>query len=677
MTLDSGVQTNDQDQTSSAANATSEPPKSHPQGEYHTYTADQLEIADDNVRDGTDRKTKKRTVDQGIKELAALILSQGLLQNLIGFHSNKKSKKIKVQICGGGRRLTAICWLIAEGKLPADFPIVVLVCEEKNALLLSLAENSGREEMTVANQLKAFKTAVDAGKPIDEISVEFGVDVLTIKRRLKLAAIEPSIFSEYEQGNVTLETITPLTLTDDHKLQLQVWNSLGQHNKNAHAIRRLLTTNKVNGNTDPVAQYVTIDAYIAAGGNVEKDLFSESVYLTDPALLESLASSKLETDAAELKTEGWAWIDLITRINSVDLHSYESAPTIRIALTDEQRAERELLAQESSSADDAFWDYQRENEDEDGDVDESADKYIELDKNRENAEKKLEVFDDQFVITDPIAKPFCGAMAIITVRGTLEISRGIIRPDDKKKYKQAIAKEITENPERAAELRGNEKPKSEHSERLTRQLTAHRTAALQVLTSANQDVALVALTHKLAIEIFTDYNTPNSGTALRLSIDPPHLEREGEDVKESLALSEMVEKHSKWKQLLPIGNKGQTLFAWLLQQEKTLVMELMSFCAAYTINTVQGDDTQYIENTELAQAVGLDMADFWEPTRETYLAQVKKDKVVSIVASVVSESAALPMASMPKSELCGAAEKALAGSRWLPNILKTPPKEVV
>ena len=649
-----------------------------PNGVLKIFTADQLEIAEDNQRDGTDQKTRKRQVTDDIKELGALIKSQGLLQNLIGYVSSKKGRTKKIQISGGGRRLTAINWLISEKEIPADFPINVLVVEEKHGLLMSIAENSGRKDMSPANQFKAFKCAFDAGNSIEEISAAFGVDNLTISRRLKLATVEPSIFAEYENGNATLEMITALTLTDDHAEQLQVWNSLQGYQRNANAIRRLLTTDEVNGNTDRVAAYVTVEAYKAAGGMMRQDLFSDSHYLCNAVLLESLAATKLAAETAELEQEGWAWIERITRSNAVNLHEYQKPPFITTVKTPEQAEEAAALEAAMDAADEKLENFQVENSDEYGDLDEEieeSEQYQKLLSDTQIATEKYENFLEQFKTVDPLAKPYTGALATISASGTVEIRRGLIRPDDQKKYRQAVNQANAKDPERAALNPPSGAPKGEHSERLTRQLTAHRTAALQLLTAGRPDIALVTLTHKLAMDVFADWNTPNRASTLQLRIDKPQLDREGDDVKESLALSELTEMRTKWEKLLPIGNTDETMFAWLLKQETSLIMELMAFCVACAINTVQGNDTRHIECTELCQAVDLNMADFWEPTRETYLAQVKKDKVVAIVGQVVSMDAALPMASMPKNDLCNAAEAALAGKGWLPDILKTPPKE--
>lgn len=651
-------------------------------GETYLYTADSLEIAAENVRNGTDAKTKKREVTEDIKELAALIVAQGLLQNLIGFipHS-KKGKKSKIQIVAGGRRLTAIFYAIEQGDLPRDYEIPVLIVPENEAIIISMTENSGRLEMSPANQLKAFKRMVDAGYSIEEVSMRFGTDTLTIKRRLKLASIEPSIFAEYEAGETTLDAITPLTLTDDHELQLQAWNSLGTYQRNAYNVRRLLTTNEINGTQDAVAKYVGIDAYLAAGGKLREDLFSDAKYISDVVLVESLAANKLKEESVFLENEGWAWIDYQTRINAIDLRAYEYAPRQKAPMTEDQKQKHDAMLAEKTAIENEIDAYEETGErDEDGDIDYYTETYEALEEKQGEINQRLEDFEESLEVVHPSAKAFAGVIVTIDQNGALSIRRGLINPDDKKKFKQAMQGTTSSNNENAGDddegnSSGTEKPKSEHSEKLTRQLTAHRTAGMQLLMSSNIDVALVTLTHKLAIEVFTDWKTPNRGTNLQINLDVPKLEKEGESVKNSPALIEFMAKFDAWKTLLPLGiENGETLFTWLLSQEKTLILELLAFCTACTLNTIQGDDRAHIEHTEVAQALNLNMTKYWQPTRENYLAQIKKDRVIELVGEVVSTDTALSMATMQKNDLCQAAEKVLDGSGWLPKLLRTPTK---
>ena len=62
---------------------------------------------------------------------------------------------------------------------------------------------------------------------------------------------------------------------------------------------------------DKRARFIGTDAYLAAGGAIERDLFSEEDegYLLDVALVERLVAEKLAAEAAQLRAEGWAWVE--------------------------------------------------------------------------------------------------------------------------------------------------------------------------------------------------------------------------------------------------------------------------------------------------------------------------------------------------------------------------------
>ena len=74
---------------------------------------------------------------------------------------------------------------------------------------------------------------------------------------------------------------------------------------------------------------------------------------------------------------------------------------------------------------------------------------------------------------------------------------------------------------------------------------------------------------------------------------------------------------------------------------------------------------------QLAQAVKLDMADWWTPTGESYLGRVKKDQILAAIGEGTKETNFEDLRKLKKGELVAAAERRLAGSRWLPEILKS------
>jgi hypothetical protein len=84
------------------------------------------------------------------------------------------------------------------------------------------------------------------------------------------------------------------------------------------------------------------------------------------------------------------------------------------------------------------------------------------------------------------------------------------------------------------------------------------------------------------------------------------------------------------------------------------------------------DDPRLAHADELGTALGLDMAVWWEPTKERYLGRVPKTLILDAVAEGVSKQAAENIAMLKKDELATRAATRLAGKGWLPAILRSP-----
>ena len=87
----------------------------------------------------------RRTKPARIEELAALIKSQGLLQNLVVVEAKptKGVDQVGYGVVGGGRRLRALQLLSRQGDIAEDFPVPCYVVPDAQAEEASVAENSG------------------------------------------------------------------------------------------------------------------------------------------------------------------------------------------------------------------------------------------------------------------------------------------------------------------------------------------------------------------------------------------------------------------------------------------------------------------------------------------------------------------------------------------------------
>ena len=646
-------------------------------GQIYKFRLKQLVRSPINVRSKTERNSEK--YKNGVQnDLAPLIKAQGLLQNLIGFVQMKGKKQTGViEIVGGGRRLDAIIYLAQTGQIdPETFEIEVKICTVAEAIEKSLAENSGREDLHPADQFRGFLAMKNEGKSIEEIATTFGVNEVTIERRLKLANVSPRLFELYESDDATLDQLMALALTDDHTKQEQVWESLGQYNRSHHRIRNLITSQAIDTKTNLIAKFVGVDEYEAAGGAVVRDLFSDNGdgFMKDAALLESLAVEKLKRLTPELEGAGWAWIDYRTSFDYDDKQRFHRARMTTGELTEEQRTKRDELQARADELRARSTEIEETLPDDAGEEEENAawEQCQALDKEADELEEQVEAIENSVPrVVEPAYAKLAGVVVTLDYQGKLEKHEGMIRPEDKKEMQGAEAQRRAE----AGEPPLPTKEKAVHSEKLVRQMTGHRTAALQVLMSQQSNVALVILLDHLANQVFMfgrQYRS-YSEKVVQIGIEHTDVSKEGESVASGRALAKFAEIKMAWEDRLP--TKAEDLFDWLSQQDQQTLLDLLAFCTAYTMNAMQSrDEVTDISRaravSNYAKALKLDMADWWEPTRETYFAQVSKQHIIDVVSQNVSPEVALPMADMKKIPLCETAEQHMAGKRWLPGVLK-------
>jgi len=597
-------------------------------------------------------KLNVRKKNTDISELKALIAAQGLLQNLVGFMQVIDGRETGViEIVAGGRRLISLGELIAEGVFPDDYAIPYLLVTEDEAVAISLAENSGREDMHPADVYDAMMELSKRGKSVDDIAFLFRLDALTVKKRLKLANIAPRLLDLYRDEQASYDQMQALAITDDHAAQEQAWDSLPNHSRHSSALRRLLTAQQVNVRSDRLARYVGVEAFEQAGGVVTRDLFSNANdgYITDVALLERLALAKLEKQRAKLVKEGFGWVEILPRADHSDLSAFASVRTKRSALTDEQQARVEELDQKIILLDDAI-----ELLDEDGDEDEFA--RLDTERSALNAEQRA-INKTCVMIQNADDKALAGAVVTLDDQGNIEVKRDMIRPADKSKMVK-----LADDAETGAAPR---RVKSIHSDRLTHELTSQRTAALQAEMMEQGDIALVYLTYTLMREVLPVYS---DGTLAKISMTKPML---AEVAKKSRAAEVFHARREQLLARLPDDKIGGGWLEWLSNQPIAVVMEMMAFCVASTLDATQhreGGNPQFVT---LARALKLDMSKWWKATASDYFSHVSKERMVAVVTQAVSPGAAVPLEKMKKAAAADAAERIVAHVTWLPEAMRS------
>ena len=607
---------------------------------------------------------------ENIDELAMLIDAQGLLQNLVVIpHVGKKKQPTdRFEVVAGGRRLRALKKLAELGKVGKDEPIACKLTTKRQAIATSAAENSGREAMSVADTVQAFADMVATGAGVEDVAVCFGITPLTVKRRLKLANVSPRLFELFRQDEMNLDQLMALAISDDQAAQERVWDGMDNYERSARNLRRQLLGREIDAGLDPVALFVGIDAYKAAGGAITCDLFAEeddAGYIADTDLLFRLAKERLDTETDKLKAEGWKWVEGRASFDYSERHAFGEAPMGLREPTEKEQARLDALAQEQDEAEKALEALYAEDED---DIDQKqADA---LEHRAQKASRETDKLHAKMRRYAPEVLALAGTVVTIEHGGSLVVYRGLVKPEDRRQAKR-LGKRATGAAGAGAtdaQDEGSAAALAPISEALHRKLTAHRTKALQVLVADNAHAALASVVHALAQRLVIEhgYGT-QSALSIRGESSEGALQQAADDIKGSKADIDVQSRLDNWRERIP--GDADRLLPWLIGQNQDTLLDLLALCAALSINTVQAE-TEGHPGDAIAAAVGLDMADWWAPTATSYLQQVPKARIVEAVSMAVSVEAAAGLAKLKKGEAVAKAEALLAGTRWLPEALR-------
>ncbi len=516
----------------------------------------------------------------------------------------------------------------------------------------SLSENVVRTAMHPADEFEAFSKLASENLGPAEIGARFGQTGRYVEQRMKLAAVSPKLLTMFRKGEMSLDQIEAFTITDNHRLQEKTWREMPDWQKeqgDGEAIRDQLTEKHIDAARDSLARFVTVAAYEAAGGGVLRDLFAEEDapgFLTDAKLLTRLADEKLKAIAEPLKAEGWKWVEIKPDFDWTEQQKFSR---VSPALTKEQKAEIAKLDQQQTEL-------CEQHKGVDGNLPPKIESKVdEIEREIASIRKEAGFTLEQ--------KAVSGVVITIGHNGEAQIMRGMVKPEDKR---AAAKTEATAKPTKPTQEGEAEKSEPGLSAALVENLTVHRTAAMQAKLATNPKVALVAVTHALALSVLdrSGYST------IQITGREPNLTAAGEELGKTAAAKEFAAATREATRGMP--RESGKLWDWLLQQNQTRLLSILAVAAAHTVDAVQtkhnGADRAHAD--QLATALKLNMADYWKPTADGFFSRVSKDQTLAAVAEAASEATAKTMAGMKKAELALAAEKATKGKGWLPAILQ-------
>jgi ParB family transcriptional regulator, chromosome partitioning protein len=616
------------------------------------------------------RNVRRSTDAQADLQLKADVEARGLLQNLVVTTAAKPRGCFAVE--AGGRRLAALQALAGEGKLEKGHEVCCLVLERGPAAQeASLAENFQRLSMNPADECLAFQQLIEQGSDVEGIARRFGLTVRFVEGRLRLAALAPVIFDALGAGGISLDVAKAYAATPDRERQEYVFEQMGRGYGAAHpdSIRRMMTQATI-GAADRRAVFVGEEAYVAAGGRIERDLFSEDsgARWLDIAIVERLACEKLESEAERTRAEtGYAFVrpTLDSWIGHELVEGLRRVPVQSPPLTDEETASVDALEAEIDDFVDLLQDEEAGEQE------------------RDEAEAKIRALSDRIdaIVNKPpvieeALKPQVGGFLMLDEAGRPRLDPGLyaeLMPgEDAPQAEPHVSPGgVAARPQKAVGM----------SQRLVDELAMQRRDILAVHVAADPALAL-DLAIFLMIDREAGYSSGKSGSSLIASAPSnPVFDFRTPDAAATIARAEASDaldrswaegqsKAERFDAFRALPDEARA--AWLGHAvAKTLEPSLL----------LPGDRACAFHD-HLGQLLAIDVARWWRPTGANYFDRVPKGITLSALEEVGGPALASRYSKAKKAELAQACERIFAGDfiaevevkeaalAWVPGVMR-------
>lgn len=631
------------------------------------------------------RKTGR---DKGMDELCASIMAHGLLQSLVVTRPDEDGNAL---VIAGERRLKALNRLADEGKISRRAGIACRVAEEDRDINeLALAENTVREAMHPADQFEAFMKLFRSGKSVADIAGDYGVSETVVKQRMKLASVCPDVMQAYRDGKINLDQAQGFTITknydDQERVLAQLLDEYDPDDKWADhedwdgaAIRGRLTEKDITADHHHV-HYVTLEAYEAAGGTVTRDLFSadpKNILIDHPKILDDLVQEKITASLAQLKEQGWNWVEYRKSFDYGDRRDFILLDTDDCG-TPEQRAEWERLQQLYDEVEER-WE-ESELEDDDPELEKLANRMTEIEEEQDTLKRQI---DGQFSAE---VKALAGAVLTIDHRGREDVTY-VIHRDNKEQLNRIRAGETVSVNNATSGEDGEEeggtqpqRPKEPETVKLPHSLietlTAHKSAAIGYALTQSPHLALVSVVYALARRVFPDFATDHCAVDIR----PDKTSYPGRWCREKgqcEGVDRLEAREEELAGLLTRSDDRLSLWYWLLGMTQQGLLDILALCAGRCVDTVvrqhAANHDGVAHGNALAQSLNLDMTTFFTPTAENYFSLVSKETILSDLREALQRDELEPaITNLKKADLVQRAEREVAGTGWLPAPLRIP-----
>ncbi|WP_062345289.1 ParB/RepB/Spo0J family partition protein [Novosphingobium sp. CCH12-A3] len=614
------------------------------------------------------RNVRRHSDPAADSELKASIAAHGLLQNLIV----RSAAKGKFEVEAGERRRRAMLALADDKILARDHEVTCLVLEDsaETAVETSLAENFHRLAMNPADEAQAFAALVAGGATVEDVARRFGLTVRFVEGRLRLAMLAPVVFEALASGQITLDIAKAFGATSDQEIQARVFEQVSSayYAPNPDSIRRMVLSGTVRGN-DPRARLVGRDAYIAAGGRIERELFDDddSESWVDVALLESLAAAKMEEQAKALAAEqGLAWVKpTLDPYASHDLvEGMVRLPAEPAPLTEAELARLDEL--------DASYDEHAailEDEDSAEEAMAAAEAAIEA------IERECQEIRARPPVIAAELKAEAGMILVLSRDGT-----PVLQPVFYGERKAEPA-EADSGIEVVPAEDGSDKRRTTLSKRLVDELAMQRRDVLALHIASDPGLALDVMVFSLADADAHDWRARAATTLCAPVPAGPIIGFEAKDAPASSALAEL---RSSLDESWRAGTDATSRFDLFRALSDDSRAAWLGYVVARSLEASLNmtGERQLPFQDHLGSLIGIDMAQWWRPTAANYFDRVSKQVILDALTDIGGLELSSRFASVKKGDLAMSAERVFAGTyitevevrekalAWVPEVMR-------
>ena len=628
----------------------------------------------------------KRPNPEFEERLSFDIEARGVLQNLI---VAKAKKRGRFEVIGGGKRMRAMHRIVERGAMDADFEVPCLVIDrrEHNASEVSLAENFQRLQMTPAEECQAFQHFIKEDGDTAAVAKRFGLTQRFVDGRLRLANLAGPIFEALAAGDITLDLAKAYAATDQHEVQLRVFEQMRHAwNPSADAIRRMIADGSLRGN-DPIALLVGEDAYVAAGGKIERDLFSEAAddRWIDVEIAHQLAATKMEAEAERLAAEtGLAWINPVAATNSWSARSELGVNPVRLPPAPLSEEARTRIDEIDARMDDINAIFEDESaQDEDGvDLDKLEIEYDTLSNERDDLNNPVRELPEEW-------RGEAGRFLILTNKGEMVLESDYYS-EKRLSFEQDEDGNVTATSEDAptrggtsspvgrpstpeAVAPGGEKP---ISAKLFDELSVQRRNILAASLLGDPGLALDYAIFALC----DDRSYESKGTSLKAGKpqDPAYGDIPQSAAEGILAAAEDA-LDKAWHEPKEVAQR----FLAFRELDDEAKAAWLSYVVAVSLEAKKGYNSEYHPiHSVLGSILDVDVAAMWRPTSENLFDRINKTSCLAALTDIGGSELAARYAASKKADLSKTCEKLFSGDAiveedvkeralaWLPEAMK-------